>query len=98
MAALAVYRATPGPAVAATLPPQELTEEVRGRTPLLPAWPSHRHLLAPHRHDTEPDMVGTPLRLEPLPEGRTGSPGVVGPRAAPARPGIGAVPVLFRGG
>src|SRR3954454_14111924 len=45
------------------------------------------------RHDPEADVVVTPLRLEPLPECRTGSPGVVGPRAAPARAGTGAVPV-----
>src|SRR5262249_52797466 len=48
--------------------------------------------LAPHRHDAKPDVVGSPPRLEPLPEGRPGGPGVVGPRAAPPRPGTVAGP------
>src|SRR5207237_422609 len=43
----------------------------------------------PHRHGAEADVVVSPLRLEPLPEGRPGGPGLVGPGAAPARPGKG---------
>src|SRR4030081_933735 len=50
-------------------------------------------ILRLHRHDTEADVIRAPLGLEALPEGRAGGTTVVGPGAAPARPGEGAVPV-----
>src|SRR5262249_45383713 len=55
-------------------------------------------LLRPHRDDPEADVVVAPLRLEPLPEGGAGGPGLVRPAAAPARAGTAAVPVLRRRG
>ena len=65
-------------------------------TAYLLAYRNHalpKTLLSPHSHDAEADVVITPLGLEPLPEGRSGGPGIIGPCAAPARSGEGAIPI-----
>ena len=44
-------------------------------------------------HHPKADVVGTPLRLVPVPAGRPAGQAVVAPSAAPAHPRKGAVPV-----